>query len=153
MPEKKGLDIETLKEIIKIMKENDLSEICIEQNGLKMQVKQGYNQPPHAVYNVPVQTVHEKTTSLAEPETNSDNSIFISAPMVGTFYEATKPGEKPYVKVGDSVTAGQVICIIEAMKIMNEITADMDCDILEIMVKNGQDIMFDDHLFRVRPKD
>jgi acetyl-CoA carboxylase biotin carboxyl carrier protein len=152
MPEKKGLDIETLKEIINILKENDLSEICIEQNGMKMQVKQGHAQPEHAVYNVPVQTIHEKTEPAIEQETSKDNSIYISAPIVGTFYEAPKPGENPYVKVGDSVTAGQVICIIEAMKIMNEITADMDCDILDIMVKNGQDVEYAQSIFRVRPK-
>ena len=152
MPEKKGLDIETLKEIINIMKENDLSEICIEQNGVKMQVKQGYAQPTHPVYNIPVQTVHEKPEPVIEQETSKDNSVFISAPIVGTFYEAPKPGENPYVKVGDSVTAGQVICIIEAMKIMNEITADMDCDILDVLVKNGQDVEYAQSIFRVRPK-
>ena len=149
MPEKKGLDIETLKEIINIMKEYDLSEICIEQNGVKMQVKQGYAQPTHPVYSVPAQT---KPEPVIEQETSKDNSVFISAPIVGTFYEAPKPGEKPYVNVGDSVTAGQVICIIEAMKIMNEITADMDCDILEILVKNGQDVEYSQSIFRVRPK-
>jgi len=152
MPEKKGLDIETLKEIINIMKEYDLSEICIEQNGVKMQVKQGYAQPPPAEYTVPVQPVHEKPELVIEHETSKDNSVFISAPIVGTFYETPKPGEKPYVKIGDSVTAGQVICIIEAMKIMNEITADMDCDILEILVKNGQDVEYSQSIFRVRPK-
>ena len=151
MPEKKGLDIETLKEIIKIIKENDLSEICIEQNGLKIQIKQGYTQPTHTVYNVTVQTVHEKA-AIIEPEISVDNSIFISAPIVGTFYESVKPGEKSYVKVGDSVIAGQVICIIEAMKIMNEITADMDCEILEILVKTGQDVEYAQPIFRVRPK-
>jgi acetyl-CoA carboxylase biotin carboxyl carrier protein len=152
MPEKKGLDIETLKDIIKIMKDNDLSEICIEQNGVKMQVKQGYVQPTHAVYNVPVQNISEKPATVTELETCLDNLVFISAPTLGTFYEAPKPGEKPFVKVGDNVSAGQVICIIEAMKHMNEITADMDCELLEIMVKNGQDVMYDQSLFRVRPK-
>ena len=151
MPEKKGLDIEILKEIIKIVKENDLSEVCIEQNGLKIQVKQGYNQPAHAVYSVPVQTI-DKTVPAIESETSVDDSVFISAPVIGTFYEASEPGEKPFVKVGDNVAAGQVICIIEAMKLMNEITADMDCEVLEIMVKNGQTVEYEKPLFRVRPK-
>lgn len=152
MPEKKGLDLDTLREIIKIMKENDLSEICIEQGGLKIQVKQGYNQPTHAVYNVPLQTVAEKPHTTAETQVIEDNAVFISSPLVGTFYESPKPGEPAFVKVGDNVKAGQVICIIEAMKIMNEITADMDCEILEILVKNGQSVECEQPLFRVRPK-
>lgn len=152
MPEKKGLDMETLKEIIKIMKENDLSEVCIEQGGLKIQVKQGYNQPTHEVYSVPVRTVHEKASAGTEALIPEDSSIFILSPLVGTFYESPKPGEKSFANVGDNVIAGQVICIIEAMKLMNEITADMDCEILEVMVKNGQSVMSEQPLFRVRPK-
>lgn len=152
MPEKKGLDLDTLKEIIKIMKENDLSEICIEQSGLKIQVKQEYNQPTHAVYNVPIQTMPEKTHTTAETQVTEDHSVFISSPLVGTFYESPKPGEEPFVKVGDNVKTGQVLCIIEAMKIMNEITADMDCEILEVLVKNGQSVECEQPLFRVRPK-
>ena len=153
MPEKKGLDLEAIKEIIKIMKENDLSEICVEQNGLKIQVKHGQPQTAHSVYSVPVQTIHEKTTTQAETVTPVETSVFISSPTIGTFYDAPKPGEKPYVKVGDSVTVRQVICIIEAMKLMNEITADMDCEIIEIMVKNGQTVEAEQALFRVRLKD
>jgi acetyl-CoA carboxylase biotin carboxyl carrier protein len=152
MPEKKGLDMEALKEIIKIMKENDLSEICIEQGSLKIQVKQGYNQPTHEVYSVPVQTVHEKASPVTEVQTHEDSSVFILSPLVGTFYESPKPGEKPFANVGDNVVPGQVVCIIEAMKLMNEITADMDCEILEAMVKNGQSVMSEQPLFRVRPK-
>ena len=150
MPEKKELDLEALKEIIKIMKENDLSEICVEQNGLKIQVKHGQPQTAHSVYSVPVQTIHD--TTQAETVTPVETSVFISSPTIGTFYDAPKPGEKPYVKVGDSIIVGQVICIIEAMKLMNEITADMDCEVLEIMVKNGQTVEYEKPLFRVRPK-
>jgi len=152
MPEKKGLDFEALKEVVKIAKENDLSEVCIEQNGIKIQVKQGNLQPTHSVYSVPVQTVQERKEDQASVEVPADSSVFISAPIVGTFYESAKPGENPYVKVGDSVTAGQVICVIEAMKIMNEITADMDCEILDILVKNGDSVEYEQPLFRVKPK-
>lgn len=152
MPEKKGLDLDALKEIIKIIKENDLSEICIEQNGLKIQVKQGQPQTTHSVYSIPIRTIDENDTSQPEIETLVETSIFISSPTIGTFYEAPKPGEKPYVKIGDSVSAGQVICIIEAMKLMNEITSDMDCEIVEILVKNGQTVEAEQPLFRVRPK-
>lgn len=153
MPDKRGLDLDALKEIIKILKENDLSEICIEQNNLKIQVKQGQTQLVHSVYSVPVQAVQEKEiVSTASAEVTVDNSVFITAPCPGTFYEAPQPGEKPFVKVGDNVKAGQVLCIIEAMKLLNDITADMDCEILEVMVKNGESVEYDTKLFRVKPK-
>ncbi|HGJ67413.1 TPA: acetyl-CoA carboxylase, biotin carboxyl carrier protein [bacterium] len=152
MPEKKGLDLEVLKEVIKIMKENDLNEVCIEQNGLKIQVKQGQSQPIHSVYSVPIQTDNEKQITQAETKTPVETSVFIYSPMPGIFYESPKPGEKPYVKAGDSVIAGQVICIIEAMKLMNEIISDMDCEILEAFVKNGQTVEAEQPLFRVKPK-
>lgn len=152
MPEKKGLDLDALKEIIKIIKEYDLSEICIEQNGLKIQVRQGQPQVTHSVYSVPVQTISESDKSKSEVETSVETSVFISSPTIGTFYEAPKPGEKPYAKIGDSINAGEVVCIIEAMKLMNEITSDMDCEIIEVMVKNGQTVEAEQPLFRVRPK-
>jgi acetyl-CoA carboxylase biotin carboxyl carrier protein len=152
MPEKKELDLEALKEIIKIMKENDLSEICVEQNGLKIQVKQGQPQIAHSVYSVPVQTINEQAETSVTTEIPADSSVFITAPILGTFYESPKPGEKPYVKVGDNVTAGQVIYIIEAMKIMNEITADWNCEILEILVNNGESVDYEKPIFRVKLK-
>lgn len=149
MPEKKSLDIELLKEIIKIMKESDLTEISIEQGGVKIHVKQDRAQQVPVAYPVPIS--HEKVPSQVSEET-ADDSTFITAPMVGVFYRAAKPDSEPYVEVGDEVKSGQVICIIEAMKIMNEITADMDCTILEILVENGKAVEYDQPLFRVRPK-
>jgi acetyl-CoA carboxylase biotin carboxyl carrier protein len=74
----------------------------------------------------------------------------ITSPMVGTFYQAPSPDSPPYVKVGDKVTKGQTLCIIEAMKIMNELQAEFDCEILEILVEDGQPVEFDTPLFRVK---
>ena len=74
----------------------------------------------------------------------------ISSPMVGTFYQAPSPDSPPYVKVGDKVKKGQTLCIIEAMKIMNEIEAEFDCEILEVLVEDGQPVEFDTPLFRVK---
>jgi acetyl-CoA carboxylase biotin carboxyl carrier protein len=74
----------------------------------------------------------------------------ITSPMVGTFYQAPSPDSPPYVKVGDKVKKGQTLCIIEAMKIMNELEAEFDCEILEILVEDGQPVEFDTPLFRVK---
>ncbi len=153
MPERKGLDIESLKEIIKIMKENDVAELSIEQGGLKIHVKQLHAQQLASVsYTTPVPIAHEVTTHAISPESAKKDAVYISAPMVGTFYRAPSPDAEPYVEVGSEVKAGQVICIIEAMKLMNEISADMDCTILEILVDNGQAVEYDQPIFRVKPK-
>ena len=85
----------------------------------------------------------------AKPECETDGDL-ITSPMVGTFYQSPSPDSAPYVKVGDKVKKGQTLCIIEAMKIMNELEAEFDCEILEILVEDGQPVEFDTPLFRVK---
>jgi acetyl-CoA carboxylase biotin carboxyl carrier protein len=85
----------------------------------------------------------------AKPECEVEGEL-ITSPMVGTFYQAPSPDSPPYVKVGDKVKKGQTLCIIEAMKIMNELEAEFDCEILEILVEDGQPVEFDTPLFRVK---
>ena len=85
----------------------------------------------------------------AKPECIEEGDL-ITSPMVGTFYQAPSPDSPPYVKVGDKVKKGQTLCIIEAMKIMNELEAEFDCEILEVLVEDGQPVEFDTPLFRVK---
>ena len=85
----------------------------------------------------------------AKPECEVVGEL-ITSPMVGTFYQAPSPDSPPYVKVGDKVKKGQTLCIIEAMKIMNELEAEFDCEILEVLVEDGQPVEFDTPLFRVK---
>ena len=85
----------------------------------------------------------------AKPDCEVDGEL-ITSPMVGTFYQAPSPDSPPYVKVGDKVKKGQTLCIIEAMKIMNELEAEFDCEILEVLVEDGQPVEFDTPLFRVK---
>ena len=85
----------------------------------------------------------------AKPECEVEGEL-ITSPMVGTFYQAPRPDSPPYVKVGDKVKKGQTLCIIEAMKIMNELEAEFDCEILEVLVEDGQPVEFDTPLFRVK---
>ena len=89
----------------------------------------------------------QKVEAKTECEVEGD---LITSPMVGTFYQAPSPDSPPYVKVGDKVKKGQTLCIIEAMKIMNELEAEYDCEILEILVEDGQPVEFDTPLFRVK---
>ena len=99
--------------------------------------------------------------SVKAPEINVNKEVekpvekkvdgeLIKAPMVGTFYQAPSPDSPPYVKVGDRVKKGNTLCILEAMKIMNELEAEFDCEILEILVEDGQPVEFDAPLFRVK---
>jgi len=88
----------------------------------------------------------------AKPECEEEGEI-IASPMVGTFYQAPSPDSPPYVKVGDKVKKGQTLCIIEAMKIMNELEAEYDLEILDILVEDGQPVEFDTPLFRVKRLD
>ena len=85
----------------------------------------------------------------AKPECEVEGDL-ITSPMVGTFYQAPSPDSPPYVKVGDKVKKGETLCIIEAMKIMNELEAEFDCEILEVLVEDGQPVEFDTPLFRVK---
>jgi len=95
----------------------------------------------------PAQAAPQVTESTEEAVQEGE---LITSPMVGTFYQAPSPDSPPYVKVGDKVKKGQTLCIIEAMKIMNELEAEFDCEILEILVEDGQPVEFDTPLFRVK---
>jgi acetyl-CoA carboxylase biotin carboxyl carrier protein len=153
MPDKKGLDLELLKEVIQIMKDDDLSEVCIEQNDMKIQVKRTSDQPNVVLVTqgAAALTAPAETERALEAENTSGGLKIIPAPMVGVFYRAASPDAAPYVDIGDHIETGQVICVIEAMKLMNEITADLDGAIEEILVEDGQPVEYDQPLFRVRP--
>ncbi len=152
MPEKKELNLEILKEIIQIMEDNDLSEVCIEQNDIKVQVRRSSAQPSVATQGAAILTTSGEAEHLPGVEDTSGDLVVIPSPMVGTFYRAASPDAEPYVNIGDKIETGQVICVIEAMKLMNEITADLDGEIVEFLVKDGQPVEYDQPIFRVRPK-
>lgn len=149
MPEKRELKLEILKEIIQIMKDEDISEVCIQQNDLKIEVKRLPDQMSLATQGAAMMASQQE---VAHSEDISDGLIIIPAPMVGTFYRAPSPDAKSYVNVGDEIEAGEVICIIEAMKLMNEITADVSGEIVGIMVEDGQPVEYDQSMFQVRPR-
>ena len=151
MPEKKAMDLGILKDIIQIMKDDDIDEICIEQNGIKILVKRNAAQPQIVSPHIPDLTGYREVERPSKVENTKDGMIIIPAPMVGTFYRSPSPDAEAYVKVGDKIEAGQVICIIEAMKLMNEITADANGEVVEILVEDGQPVEYDQPMFRVKP--
>jgi acetyl-CoA carboxylase biotin carboxyl carrier protein len=144
------MDLEKLKEFIKFMEENNLCELEIEEEGKKIRLKKFSEGSLPAHYSPP--PMHrESTKQVEEKEEKKENLIEIKAPMVGTFYRAPSPGAKPFVEVGDTVNPGDVVCIIEAMKLMNEIKSEVSGKIKEILVENGQPVEFGQTLFLIEP--
>jgi acetyl-CoA carboxylase biotin carboxyl carrier protein len=145
-----------IKELIEIFDESNLTKLSIKENEFKIELDKT-SQVTLTTQTPVTQPAPAQTTTPVVAETpapsapaNDENADYIKSPMVGTFYQAPAPDAAPYVKVGDKVKAGQTVCIVEAMKIMNEITAEYDCEILEILVEDGQAVEFDTPLFKVK---
>jgi acetyl-CoA carboxylase biotin carboxyl carrier protein len=119
---------------------------------VKIQVRRASAQSLLAAQGAAKLEVPEEPGRSSLVENAADDLSVIQAPMVGTFYRSPSPEAEAYVNVGDKMEAGQVICIIEAMKLMNEITADQDGEIVEILVEDGQPVEYGQSLFRIRPK-
>jgi len=158
----KDADLQKIREIIEIMKENDLLEVEIEHGEDKIFLKR--SQPQSAtilgglaalpmVGAQPAIPVGASGTGAAQPSITGkeENLVEIKSPIVGTFYATPSPDSGPYVEVDSHVEPQTVVCIIEAMKVMNEIKAEVSGTIVEIPVTNGQAIEYGQVLFRVRP--
>jgi acetyl-CoA carboxylase biotin carboxyl carrier protein len=149
-------DIKEIKAIIDLMKKNDLSVFEIEKNGFRLKLQKGPTAPmaaaaPPAVI-IPSKALtgsSETTAALPKPIESKPLKEIIS-PMVGTFYRAGSPDGPPFVDVGKTVTEDTVVCIIEAMKVMNEIKAETSGVIAEVVAENGKPVQFGQVLFRVR---
>ncbi len=152
------MDVRELKKIVALMNENDLIEVEIEEEGKRLRIKKrGSGEPvAHVVAAVPSMLAPGAAPG-ATPEADTEKTAggesyhTITAPMVGTFYTAPAPDQDPYVEVGNRVNAESVVCILEAMKVMNEIKADCSGEIIKLCVKNGEAVEYGQELFRVRP--
>ncbi len=154
MSENKEKNLKRVKEIIDLMKTNDLIEVEIVDGQNKILIKR-----PHSAVHTVIQTpvvapVTAQQPPAAEPaplpEAKTDDLIEINSPIVGTFYSAANPDSKPYIAVGDKVAPDTIVCIIEAMKVMNEIKAETTGTIVDVLCKTGQAVEFSQTLFRVR---
>lgn len=150
------MNVKEIKEIIELMKENHLSEFEMERDGLRLSLKRGrlgesevVGISPAAVAVAPAGSAaaHIQTPPAAAGGALPDNLMTIESPIVGTFYSAPSPDAAPYVVVGQEVNPNDVVCIIEAMKVMNEIKAEMKGRIKEILVKNGEAVEYGHPLF------
>ncbi|BAF70751.1 acetyl-CoA carboxylase biotin carboxyl carrier protein [Nitratiruptor sp. SB155-2] len=148
------MDFKQIKELIKIFDKSGLSRLKIKEENFEIAMQKGGEAVPvqtEAVSSQPQAAPAPAITSenAGEQHAHSAKGEYITSPMVGTFYRAPSPDSPPFVKVGDVVSKGQTIGIIEAMKIFNEIEAEFDCKILDILVEDGQPVEYDMPLFLV----
>lgn len=144
---------EEIKELVNLFAEANISKIKIkEQDGFEIALEKDAHceiQAPVCPPTLPAQPINVNVVNEAQPSHNKPNKPSINSPMVGTFYQAPSPGTAPFVKVGSTVKKGDTIAIVEAMKIMNEIEAEFDCRIAEVLVADGQPVEFGMPLFSV----
>lgn len=159
-----------LKELIDFLIEKDISEFELERGDVKVRIKRGGETvapvithampmaampmmaPNPQASHAPAMAAPPSATASAPPAAAEEELHTVKSPIVGTFYEAPGPGALPFVKAGDQVAAGQVLCIIEAMKLMNEIEADASGEIVKVLVNNGQPVEYGQPLFAIRPR-
>ena len=161
------MNLDDINQILELMREHDLAEFELERDGLKIRVRKAGQQvtvapaammpvampmsAPAPVAAAPAAAAKPGVVPLEAPESADGVDLaVIKSPIVGTFYRSSEPGARPFVDVGDPVKRGQVICIIEAMKLMNEIESDCDGELAAIYVENGKPVQFGDRLFAVR---
>lgn len=159
------MDVKEIKRLLEAMAGSDATELLLETGEYKLSVKRGAQQvivsqplpnaptapaaAPPAVAPAPASAPAAVAEAPAPPP--ATNLVEVTAPIVGTFYAAPSPDAPPYVKVGDRVTPGTVLCIIEAMKLMNEIEAEVAGTIKEILVRNEEPVEYGQVLFRIEP--
>lgn len=159
------MQVKDILELLRFVSKSDFTEVTIEGPEWKVSVRRGVGAPvvvsaPATPVPVSLPVPAMSATSVApspepakapSPEPPKKNTVYIRSPMVGTFYRAPAPEKPPYVQVGDIVQKGQVVCIIEAMKLFNEIQSEVSGKIVRILVENAQPVEYDQPLFEVEP--
>jgi len=155
------MNLDDIRQILDLVREHDLAELEIERDGLKVRVRKAGDRvtviPPAVpvVAPAPVNAAPPAAAPAPVPAATDEvapgvDLAVIKSPLVGTFYRSAEPGAPAFVDVGDAVRKGQVLCIIEAMKLMNEIESDCDGEISAVYVENGRPVQFGERLFAVK---
>jgi acetyl-CoA carboxylase biotin carboxyl carrier protein len=143
------MELEDLKELIELLKDTDVTELQIEKEGTKVKIRR---EKMLSSLDIPVHkssALHDKI--IAETEEETQRLVTITSPIVGTFYRAPSPDADSFTEVGAKVKKNQVLCIVEAMKLMNEIESEVDGIIVKILVENGQPVEYGEPLFLIEP--
>lgn len=153
------MDLDTLKQILDLVREHELAEFEVEQDGLRLKVRKDSlgnlvavpaPAPVVAQVALPGAATAPQAPAAAVP-VDTDLAV-MKSPIVGTFYRSSEPGAAPFADVGTVVRKGQVLCIVEAMKLMNEIESEYDGEIVQVFVENGQAVQYGERLFAIRTK-
>lgn len=163
------MNIKEVKDLIQEVLQSDISEFELEQTGTRIKLKRGFSNEAGSAPSAPAQsavvsfappqripdeTAAPPADSAADAASDEEDSSLhiITSPIVGTFYRAPSPGADPYVKLGDHVEEGLILCIVEAMKLMNEIPSDVEGEVARIYVENGHPVEFGQKLFGIHPR-
>jgi acetyl-CoA carboxylase biotin carboxyl carrier protein len=161
------MDFEDIERILELVRAHDLAEFELEREGLKLRVRKNASGVPHIAQPPalaappapsPIPVLHQPPpVALAQPTSptpvEGDDTVelaVVKSPIVGTFYRSTEPGAAPFVDIGDRVKKDQVLCIIEAMKLMNEITSEYEGEIVSVYVENGKPVQYGERLFAIK---
>lgn len=158
------MDIKQIQELVKLINKTNIGEITIEENGVKITIKQKKEPAQHFSGTLPAQmiaapapapVVPAPAVASAAPVTpappKTDKLLTIKSPMIGTFYRQSGPGKPIFVNVGDEIAPGKVVCIIEAMKLFNEIESEISGRIVKVLVDDASPVEYDQPLFLVEP--
>jgi len=157
------MKLENIKELIEMMRVNDLSELEIVDGQTRVMLKRGHDQAIQQVVAMPAvlpsnavaysDIVNSADTSGAKPNLPQDSGLLeIVSPIVGTFYSAPSPNAEPFIEVGSKITEDTVVCVIEAMKVMNEVKSEIKGTVKKILVTNGQAVEYGQRMFLVEPQ-
>jgi acetyl-CoA carboxylase biotin carboxyl carrier protein len=161
------MDFKQIQELIKMINKSNIGEVSIEEKGFKLTIRQKEEAVQHVLAAAP-QTIQAFPSQIQVPaapapaapatektkpaaETQADNLITIKSPMIGTFYRSSSPGKPPFVEIGDEITPGKVVCIIEAMKLFNEIESEVKGRIVKMLADDASPVEYDQPLFLVDP--
>lgn len=149
------MELEDLKELMGILKDTDITELLVEKDGVKVKIRRekffSHLEVPQSI--LPPRKDEHRKEDLA-PEQELEGKLFtVTSPIVGTFYRSPSPESGPFVEIGTRVKKGQTLCIIEAMKLMNEIESEIDGIVVRALVDNGHPVEYGEPLFLVEPSD
>jgi acetyl-CoA carboxylase biotin carboxyl carrier protein len=155
------MDLNLIKKLVKVVDSSEITDLEVEENGFRVKIAKKIRMgnivtQPQILANTPSinnnnndeAIAREKVKTKEEPK---DNFHEVRSPIVGTFYRAPAPDADPYVQIGDNVSVGSVLCIVEAMKLMNEIESDLDGKIVKILAENGKPVEYNQPLFLIQP--
>jgi acetyl-CoA carboxylase biotin carboxyl carrier protein len=154
---KDKIDYKEIKKLIDLMEERNLSHFELEVEGFKIQFSKNQQQASPVKHSQAIAAAQDNgppnnsEAQFSEKQGEQNNSHYILSPMVGTFHRSPNPSSPPFVEVGESVKKNQTLCIIEAMKLMNEIDSDIDGVVEEILIENGKPIEYGQRLFSIKP--